>query len=98
MLLCFLGMLCAGATLVQKYTIGAWVHRNPLALIALLLFVVGVQLIGMGLLAELQVRTYHEAQSKPIYKIRNQVNVECVESPEPSRPVAVASMPSRSAK
>jgi dolichol-phosphate mannosyltransferase len=98
MLLCFLGLVSATITLIQKYTIGAWVHRNPLALIALMLFVVGVQLIGMGLLAELQVRTYHEAQSKPIYKVRSEVNFECAESPESSRPEVVASMPNRSAK
>jgi len=98
MLLCFLGAVCAGVALVQKYTIDAWVHRNPLALLAVLLFVVGVQLIGMGLLAELQVRTYHESQNKPTYKVREQVNFECAESPESSRPGKVASMPNRSAR
>jgi len=30
----------------------------------------GVQLITLGLLAEMQVRTYHESQGKPIYVIR----------------------------
>jgi hypothetical protein len=30
----------------------------------------GVQLITMGLLGELVVRTYHEAQNKPIYVVR----------------------------
>ena len=39
-----------------------------------MLFVVGVQLIGMGLLAELLVRTYHESQSKPVYLIAEEVN------------------------
>jgi len=29
-----------------------------------------VQFISMGLLAEIQIRTYHEAQSKPIYVVR----------------------------
>lgn len=97
-LLCFLGVVCAAVTLIQKYTMDAWVHRNPLALLAVLLFVVGAQLIGMGLLAEIQVRTYHESQDKPIYKVREQVNFECAESPESSPPVKVASMPNRSAK
>lgn len=35
-----------------------------------------MQFISMGLLAEMQIRTYHEAQDKPIYVIR-----ETVESP-----------------
>jgi Na+/H+ antiporter NhaC len=35
-----------------------------------LLLVVGVQLISIGLLGELVVRTYHESQEKPIYRVR----------------------------
>ena len=30
----------------------------------------GIQFLSMGLLAEIQIRTYHEAQKKPIYLIR----------------------------
>jgi len=30
----------------------------------------GVQFLSMGLLAEMQIRTYHESQNKPIYVIR----------------------------
>jgi hypothetical protein len=29
-----------------------------------------MQFISMGLLAEIQIRTYHESQQKPIYVIR----------------------------
>ena len=35
-----------------------------------------IQFISMGLLAEMQIRTYHESQGKPIYVIR-----ESAESP-----------------
>ena len=35
-----------------------------------LFVVMGVQLLSFGLLAELQARTYHESQGKPIYVIR----------------------------
>ncbi len=66
-LMCFIGVICGGVTLVQKYTAGAWVHRNPLLLLAVFLFIVGVLLIFLGLLAELLVRIYHETQGKPIY-------------------------------
>jgi hypothetical protein len=31
----------------------------------------GLQFILMGLLAEMQVRIYHESQNKPIYAIKN---------------------------
>jgi glycosyltransferase involved in cell wall biosynthesis len=43
---------------------------RPLLLLVILLIVLGVQLITMGLLGELVVRTYHETQSKPIYMIK----------------------------
>jgi len=29
-----------------------------------------MQFLSMGLLAEVQIRTYHESQNKPIYAIR----------------------------
>ncbi len=36
----------------------------------ILLVFTGVQLVTVGLLAELQARTYHESQDKPTYVIR----------------------------
>jgi hypothetical protein len=36
-----------------------------------LLLVVGVQFICMGILAEIQTRTYHESSNKPIYTLRD---------------------------
>jgi glycosyltransferase involved in cell wall biosynthesis len=44
--------------------------RQPLVLLAILLAFTGVQLVTLGLLAELQARTYHESQGKPVYVIR----------------------------
>jgi glycosyltransferase involved in cell wall biosynthesis len=43
---------------------------RPILLLAILLIMLGVQLILMGLLGELVVRTYHESQEKPIYAVR----------------------------
>jgi len=43
---------------------------RPLLLLGVLLAFTGVQFITIGLLAELQARTYHESQDKPIYVIR----------------------------
>jgi len=42
----------------------------PLLLLGILLIFTGFQLVTLGLLAELQVRTYHESQNKPVYVIR----------------------------
>ena len=44
--------------------------RMPMLLLGILLILVGIQLISMGLLGEIMVRTYHESQRKPIYTIR----------------------------
>lgn len=82
--LCFLGIVSGAITLVQKYVSGAWVHRNPLILLAVFLFVLGMHLLGMGLVAELQVRTYHESQRKTTYLVAEEVNETCAESQDSS--------------
>ena len=46
------------------------IGNRPLLLFGILLVFTGVQLVTLGLLAELQVRTYHESQNKPTYVIR----------------------------
>ena len=38
-------------------------------LLGILLTVMGLQFITMGLLGELLVRTYHESQGKPVYRV-----------------------------
>jgi glycosyltransferase involved in cell wall biosynthesis len=60
------------------------IANRPLLLFGVLLIFTGVQLVTMGLLAEIQVRTYHESQDKPTYAVR-----EIRESAEPPRPVAI---------
>jgi len=79
-LLCGTGTAFAGLTLVQKFTAPVsdpvWVHRNPLFVVAVFLFMLGVQFIMLGLLAELQIRTYHESQGKATYLVSETVNLE----------------------
>jgi glycosyltransferase involved in cell wall biosynthesis len=72
-----LGLLSfAVGTLVAAYLafirlfLGSPIANRPLLLLAILLIFVGVQLVTMGLLGELTIRTYHEAQGKKIYVIR----------------------------
>ena len=54
--------------------------ETPLPVLVTMFFMLGVQFIMMGLLAEIMVRTYHEAQGKLIYKVRTVLN----EHPEES--------------
>ncbi len=70
MVLCGAGLLSAIVTLVEKYYQGVFVHRNPLILLAILLFILGVQFIMIGLLAEILIRTYHESQDKKTYIVK----------------------------
>jgi glycosyltransferase involved in cell wall biosynthesis len=46
------------------------IGNRPLLLLGILLILGGVQLLTLGLLAELQSRAYHESTNKPIYAIR----------------------------
>src|SRR5438093_3585202 len=69
--------IAAGAlTLYEKWALGIYVHRNPFILLAVFLFLLGVQCVLMGLLAELLVRTYHESQNKLTYTVAELVNFE----------------------
>ncbi|HUG54887.1 MAG TPA: glycosyltransferase family 2 protein [Vicinamibacteria bacterium] len=43
---------------------------RPLLILGALLFVTGLMLVNVGLLAEMLVRIYHESQGKPIYVVR----------------------------
>jgi glycosyltransferase involved in cell wall biosynthesis len=45
-------------------------ERTATVLFGILLVFTGLQLVTLGLLAEMQARTYHESQDKPIYVIR----------------------------
>jgi glycosyltransferase involved in cell wall biosynthesis len=57
--------------LVRRVIEGTSVTRSPFFSISAMFLILGFQSILMGLIAELLVRTYHEAQQKPTYTVRN---------------------------
>ncbi len=61
-----------------KYAGSQGISDRPILLLGILLVFTGVQLVTLGLLAELQARTYHESQGKPVYVVR-----QVLESPGP---------------
>ena len=69
-------------TAYQRVFNGVFVYRQPSLLVGVFLFTIGLNLILLGLLAELIVRTYHESQSKPVYLVRERRNFE---EPAPPR-------------
>lgn len=65
-----MGFVIALYLTIQRLFFEIPLANRPLLLLATLLIFIGLQFITLGLLAELQARTYHEAQNKPIYVIR----------------------------
>ena len=65
-----LGGLITGWLAYQRLIEAQSLSNRPLLLFGILLISTGFQLVTLGLLAELQARTYHESQNKPIYAIR----------------------------
>ena len=63
------GVILAYLAAVKLFA-GEAIGNRPLLLLGILLVFTGVQLLTLGLLAELQARTYHESQNKPTYVIR----------------------------
>ena len=68
-----LGVLLGLYLTFEKFVMGHNIGSRPLLLLAVLLVILGVQMISMGLLSEVIVRTYFEAQNKPIYVVREEL-------------------------
>ena len=69
---------------------GQSIGDRPLLLLGILLIFAGMQFLTLGLLAELQARTYHESQDKPIYAVREILETPVDASPMERAPAASA--------
>jgi glycosyltransferase involved in cell wall biosynthesis len=68
---------CTGAmTLYMKLFEQLSMNRNPLLILTAFLLFMGIQFIVLGLLGELNARTYFESQSKPIYVVKDRINLD----------------------
>jgi glycosyltransferase involved in cell wall biosynthesis len=65
-----LGVLLTLVMTIQRQFFNIPMGNRPLLLLAVLLIFMGVQFVSIGLLGELQTRTYHESQGKSIYTVR----------------------------
>ena len=70
----FLGIIASIWSLELKFAGGISISRTPLPIIAALFFIVGVQLILMGVVAEMLMRIYYESQDKKPYQVKERKN------------------------
>lgn len=65
-----IGFFIALIMTIQRQFYGVSLGDRPMLLLAILLILIGMQFVSLGLLGEMQARTYFEAQKKPIYFVR----------------------------
>ncbi|MBU0600352.1 glycosyltransferase family 2 protein [bacterium] len=72
--------LCSGfmfliILILDKFLYGVSMIRSPLLLLSSMLVILSFQFFLIGLLAEIMIRTYHEAQNKNTYTIKDSLNI-----------------------
>lgn len=70
MLSIFSGVALGLYLTLVKFAYGQDIGDRPLLILAVVMFLTGIQLFSFGLMSELLMRTYHESQKRPIYRIR----------------------------
>lgn len=70
------GIGTGSMTLYMKLFEHFSMNRNPLLILTAFLLFMGVQFIVLGLLGELNARTYFESQGKPIYVVKDRINLD----------------------
>ena len=87
--------LAFGGLAVAIFALATWLKvvegisfiQTPLPLLAATTGLSGILFLLLGVMAEVQVRTYYESQDKPPYKVRSTVNIVTA---EPRKQAAVA--------
>ncbi|MFA6308028.1 MAG: glycosyltransferase family 2 protein [Patescibacteria group bacterium] len=72
----FLGIITGLTALTLRILEIKYIVETPLPILSALLIIVGVQLIAMGILAEMIMRTYYESQHKEPYVIKDKINFD----------------------
>lgn len=65
-----LGTILISLLIFQRQFYSVPLADRPLFLLSILFLFMGIQFVTFGLMAELQIRTYHESQKKPIYFVK----------------------------
>jgi glycosyltransferase involved in cell wall biosynthesis len=64
------GAAISGHLAYVRLIVGEDIGQRPLLVLAVVLLLAGLNLFSVGILAELAMRTYHESQGRPIYRVR----------------------------
>ena len=81
-----LSFISLGITIAMKARSGQWMTGNPFLYLSVALGLIGTQMLSMGLLGEVMMRTYYESQDKRPYVVRESLNMD--EKEEPGRVAA----------
>ncbi|MCU0844239.1 MAG: glycosyltransferase family 2 protein [Spirochaetes bacterium] len=72
----FAGSILSGtAVILMKILLRHSMIRNPLLLLTVMFIILSTMFIMLGLLAEISIRTYHESQSMPPYRVKKTINI-----------------------
>jgi glycosyltransferase involved in cell wall biosynthesis len=67
------GIAITGHLAYVRLVIGEDIGQRPLLILAVVLLLAGLNLFSVGILAEIAMRTYHESQDRPIYRVRQAI-------------------------
>lgn len=70
-----LGAAFGGWTLYKKFWLGIFVKDQPMFQVSIFCLLIGIQLILLGLLAEILIRTYYEVRGKRNYFVREKTGL-----------------------
>lgn len=65
------GFIITAYLIIMRIFFNQGLADRPLFILSIFMIFIGIQLITMGLLAEITMRIYHEAQEKPTYVIKD---------------------------
>jgi glycosyltransferase involved in cell wall biosynthesis len=78
----FLAFVSLAVTVGMKIYSNQWMTGNPFLYLSVAFGLVGTQMLSMGLLGEVMMRTYYESQDKRPYVVRESRNLTPVENEE----------------
>jgi len=82
LLVALVGGALLGFLGIERIFFGVELGGRPIVLLAIVLFVTGLQFITFGLLGEMLARTYHESQGKPVYVVGETLDPTPLRAPE----------------